>query len=91
MEKLIKTRKFNKEKYNFYLKDMIFNNETVYYISCETPSNCFGYPDTILLNSKNQAYTLHRYLQPWILNKIELIMLELQQKYIYEDKKQCIY
>ena len=37
------------------------------YVSIKTPPNCLGYEDTILFNH-GEPYTLHRYLQPWILN-----------------------
>ena len=83
MKTVIKTRKFNKEIYTFELNTMISwtNRKEIEYISCTTPKNCFGYEDHILLNSKNQAYTLHRYLPKWILKKCEEIMIELQEKY----------
>ena len=66
MEKtLLFTRKFNGETYKFFLNKGIYSE----YISVETPENCFGYTDTVLF-SHGKAYTLHRYLQKWILKAI---------------------
>ena len=86
----IYTRKFNKETYTFYLNEPSYAGEKgccgielVPYISVTTPENGFGYTDTILLSSSGKAYTLHRYLQPWILKRIEAIMIELNKKYAY--------
>lgn len=75
---LLFTRNFNKETYMFYLNTSDFYPNGYYpwkdyneveehtYISIKTPPNCLGYEDTILFNH-GEAYTLHRYLQPWIL------------------------
>lgn len=75
---LLFTRNFNKETYMFYLNTSYFYPNGYYpwrdyneveehtYISIKTPHNCLGYEDTILFNH-GQPYTLHRYLQPWIL------------------------
>ena len=88
---LICTRKYNKEEYKFYLHEPSYVGEKgccgveiAPYIHVETPENCFGYSDTVLLNDNN-AYTLHRYLQPWILKKIEKKMIELMIKYGYNN------
>lgn len=83
MRTVIKTRRFNKETYTFELNTTVswIDGTERKYISCSTPENCFGYEDHILLNSKNQAYTLHRYLPDWILRECEKIMIELQKKY----------
>ena len=85
------TRKFNKETYTFYLHEPSYAGETGVcgieissYISVVTPENCFGYTDTVLMNSNGKAYTLHRYLQPYILKQIENKMRELYSKYIFE-------
>lgn len=75
---LLFTRNFNKETYVFYLNPYDFYPNGYYtwrdyneveehtYISIKTPSNCLGYEGTILFNH-GEPYTLHRYLQPWIL------------------------
>lgn len=80
---LVCTRKYNKEEYKFYLNEPsyvgekgIFNVEIEPYVSVETPENCFGYSDIILLN-RGKAYTLERYLPRWILKKIEKKMLDI--------------
>ena len=85
------TRKFNKETYTFYLHEPSYVGETGVcgieispYISVITPENCFGYADKILLNNNGKAYTLNKYLQPWILKQIENKMRELYNKYIFE-------
>ena len=75
---LLTTRKYEKETYKFILE--------VYprfrYIKCETPINYFCYPDTIILTPDNkQAYTLHRYIAPWKLKKIEKVLIKLTKKY----------
>ena len=88
---LICTRKFNKEEYKFYLNEPeyvgergVCGIEITPYLSVTTPENCFGYTDTILFTSDGRAYTLNRYLQPWILRRIENKMRELYSKYIFE-------
>ena len=71
MEKaLLFIRKFNGETYKFFLNKGI-GCLGIYseYVSVETPENCFGYTDTVLFNH-GKAYTLHRYLQNWILKAI---------------------
>ena len=71
MEKaLLFTRKFNGETYKFYMNKGV-GCFGIYseYVSVETPENCFGYTDTVLFNH-GKAYTLHRYLQNWILKAI---------------------
>lgn len=88
------TRKFNGEEYKFYREKIIswVDNSEIEYISCETPENAFGYPDTVLLGSsmsfdengifigyKKVAYTLHRYLPKWILKRVENIMIKLEE------------
>lgn len=89
---LIKTRKINNEEYNFFLNSPDYTGEVgvlgielTPYISVKTPVNCFGYDDTILLNTDytgvKKAYTLHRYLTPWILKTIEKTMILLEKKY----------
>lgn len=85
---ILKTRKFNKETYTFILNEPSYEGEVGClgmevdpYISVLTPENCFGYSDTILLSSKNNAYGINRNHPQWIMNKIEDIMIQLTKKY----------
>ena len=79
-------RKYNKETYTFFLNSPSYEGETGIlgqplkpYAFCETPANAFGYTDTVLLdNNTCKAYTLHRYLTPWILKKIERELVEIE-------------
>ena len=78
-KELIATRKYNGEAYSFYINKPEYQGEKgccgieiVPYITVETPENGFGYSDTVIYdNIKDIAYTLNRYLQPWILKKIK--------------------
>ena len=77
-------RKHAGEEYKFFIVKPDYDGEVGVlgikiepYVVVETPENAFGYPDTILLNSKQNAYTLHRYLPPYILRAIEKQMLKL--------------
>ena len=86
---LVCTRKYNKEDYKFFLNEPEYVGEKGVcgieiepYVSVETPENCFGYSDTVLLN-KGKAYTLNRYLPRWILKKIEQKMLDIMQNMGY--------
>lgn len=81
MEKLVLTRKFDGESYNFYVYDMVLwsNGETVTCVKCETPENGLGYTDTILYDKVTDTVrTLHRHLPNWILNKCKAILKKLQ-------------
>lgn len=85
MKKELMKRKYNGEVYTYYLhehdgSDGILGVPQYSYVSCETPDNGLGYTDTVLLNN-GIAYTLHRYLQPWILEKIRKKMSVLENKY----------
>ena len=82
---LVCTRKYNKEEYKFYLHEPdyvgekgICGIEITPYVSVETPENCFGYSDTVLM-SNSKAYTLNRYLPLWILKKIEQKMIQIME------------
>ena len=86
MKKLLFTRRYNKETYTYYLHKHngelgILGVPQYSYITCETPDNGLGYTDTVLLSSHNVAYTINRYLQPWILKTIEKVMLKLSSQY----------
>lgn len=69
-KKFLFKRKFNGKTYNFYLNkgEGCFGIYSEY-VSVETPENAFGYTDTVLF-SNGKPYTLHRYLQPWILKAV---------------------
>ena len=82
---LVCTRKYNKEEYKFYLHEPdyvgekgVCGIEITPYVSVETPENCFGYSDTVLM-SNDKAYTLNRYLPLWILKKIEQKMIQIME------------
>ena len=84
----IATRKYNGETYTFKLNKPEYIGETgvcgielTPYISVETPDNGLGYTDTVLFNY-SVAYTLNRYLQPWILKRITDVYKRLALKYI---------
>ena len=86
---IIKTRKFNKEDYTFILHEPDYKGELGClgflldkYITVETPSNDFGYCDIVLFNSKDEPYTLYRYLQPWVLKAIKKEYLKLKAIYM---------
>lgn len=87
---LIKTRKINGEKYNFFLHEPSFIGEKgccgieiTPYISIETPENIFGYPDTLLYSDANNTlYTVHRYLPAWIKKELLKTYLMLSEKYL---------
>lgn len=85
MEELLFTRKYNKEEYRFFLKTMTswVDGKPKKYLSVETPENCFGYPDYVHFSNGN-AYTLYRYLQPWILKRIkEAVVKAGYEEYIW--------
>ena len=86
---LVCTRKYDGEEYKFFLNEPEYAGEKGIcgieldpYVSVETPENCFGYSDTVLLN-RGTAYTLNRYLPRWILKKVEQKMLDIMQNMGY--------
>lgn len=83
---ILKTRKFNKEAYNFMLSR---DND---FIVCYTPENCFGHPNVIILSQPmltsidgkinhqtRHAYGIHREVTPWIVREVEKVMLKLER------------
>lgn len=87
VSRVVCIRKYNKEEYRFYLNEPeykgekgIFGYEIEPYVSVETPENCFGYSDTVLI-SNGVAYTQHRYLPRWILKKIQDKMIQIMNDY----------
>lgn len=84
-KKLVKTRKFEKQTYKFYINEGKFDGEFYYYATCETPENGFGYSDIILLenagrfNDEKIAVSLHRHHAPWIMKKIEKILKDIEK------------
>lgn len=97
IKELAFTRKHAGEVYKFYTVKPEYEGETgclgivlTPYVEVETPENCFGYPDIILLTNvrdfddegyfvgyRQIAYTVHRYLPKHILKAIEKQMLKL--------------
>lgn len=88
-------RKYNGEEYVFYKNSIIRerNGEEEAYFTCFTPENALGYPDIVLVDHnawtldekgyriyKPRAYTLYRYLQPWILKRICKTIMELEEE-----------
>lgn len=79
LKKHLFTRKHGGEEYKINInlpqyagEKGILGIEVDPYISIETPENCLGYSDTVLFNRKDgKAYTLNRYLQPYILKALE--------------------
>ena len=74
--KQIKTRRFAGGTYTFMLNRMVscVTGKIVYYVTCITPENGFGYSDTVFRNRPGDdaeaVVTEWRYLQPWILREI---------------------
>ena len=88
---LVCTRKYNKEEYKFFLNEPEYVGEKGCcgieiepYIHVETPENSFGYTDTVLFDN-GKAYTLNRYLQPWILKRIEKTMKQIQMQFYSQN------
>lgn len=88
MKKLLITRKYNKEVYTYFLHTFngekgIFGIPQNDYVTCETPDNGLGYIDIVQLSTpQKKAYTMHRYLQPYIKKQIEKKLIELENKYL---------
>lgn len=81
-------RRYNGGTYTFYINKTIscVEGKDMVYISCDTPENAFGYPDTILYSRPDiygfyGCYTLNRFLPKWILRKIEVQFLRLMKKF----------
>ena len=81
LKKEVGTFKINKEIYTLVLNEGVgILGIDDCYISVKTPENCLGYPDYVLLGTYG-AYTLHRYLPPYILKKIETKIHEATIKF----------
>lgn len=91
-EECLFVRRYDKEEYSFFIKYSVFDGIEKFYPVCQTPENCFGYPDTVLLSKhvvydrngyycgeEPYAYPLQRRLQPWILKSIEKVLIEMQE------------
>ena len=84
--KQIKTRRFAGGTYTFMANRMVscVTGKIVYYVTCITPKNGFGYSDTVMRNrAGNDADAVHsewRYLPPWICREIakEFTKIEIQ-------------
>jgi len=74
--KQIKTRRFAGGTYTFAVNRVfsLIDSTPVYYVTCITPKNGFGYSDTVFRDRPGDdtkaVSTVHRYLQPWILREI---------------------
>lgn len=88
---IFKTRKFNGEKYTFYLHTPEYEGETgcagveiTPYITVETPENSFGYSDTFFYHHIHKSgYYAYRYHAPWITKKIIAICNDYAEKLPY--------
>ena len=82
-KKQVKTRKFAGEVYTFYVNSMVswVTGKVVYYLSCDTPKNGFGYSDCVIQNEGGPSCTMYRYLAPWKLRKIEKEFEKIQQEF----------
>jgi len=69
-------RRYQGETYRFYVG--MAGKYT--FARCNTPSNCFGYDDVLLLNGNNDIYQLERNDVPaWIRNKVTPILQEIEK------------
>lgn len=91
--KQVKTRRFGGKTYTFMLNRMksVVDDRMIYYVTCITPENGFGYSDTVLrstrgnaVNAVNEVYTMHRYLQPWIRREIAKEFTKIEIKFSIE-------
>lgn len=76
------TRKHAGQEYKFFLlvpfRESERSDPKKYAVHVHTPENCFGYEDTVCLNDiDGKAYTLWRYLPPYILRALEKQMKKL--------------
>lgn len=91
LEKLLAIRKHKGEEYRIYINLPQFEGEKGIcgveedaYISITTPKNCLGYTDTVLFDRRNgKAYTLNRYLQPYILKALERQTAKIRDRIDY--------
>ena len=104
--KFLGKRKHNGEEYKIFVKLPAYDGETGIFgvevkpcIEIETPENCFGYPDYVLFDNRyGRAYTLNRYLQPYILRALERQTEKIRNKldyslhefYTREEWEKCI-
>ena len=72
------TRSYNREIYKFFV---VCDNYSNFWLRIETPENCFGYSDSIYINSKGEANTHWRYCPNWILKKIQQTVIETGLNY----------
>lgn len=83
------SRKHAGEEYKFFLNYISFSwadGKPRHYISVATPENGVGCTDTVLLSrDTGRAYTLWRYLPPYILRKLEKQMKAALHQYAPED------
>ncbi len=83
------SRKHAGEEYKFFLNYISFSwadGSAYHYISVDTPENGLGCTDTVLLDSSSgRAYTLWRYLPPYILRNLEKQMKAALRKYVPDE------
>lgn len=91
---VVAIRRYAGETYKFIYNETVswVTGDKMRYFTCETPENAFGYPDTVLVDMnawkwedgrqvfEPRAYTLHRYLPPWILKRIRGVILRLTEQ-----------
>ena len=88
--KQVKTRRFGGKTYTFMLNRMksIVNDHMIYYVTCLTPENEFGYSDTVFRDRPGDdtkaVSTVHRYLQPWILREIAKEFTKIENQFSME-------
>lgn len=95
---LVMTRKFNKEEYKIFLNTPSYPGEKGIlgieldpYVEVETPENCFGYHDYVHFSHEDcsHGHTMWRYLQPWIIKKLEAVASKILDDYwsrLYAEK-----
>jgi len=88
--KQIKTRRFAGGTYTFMANSRLSYRDasTVYYVTCITPKNGFGYSDTVFRtrpgDDAESVVTEWRYLQPWILREIAKEFTKIETQFSME-------
>ena len=88
---LVKTRKFAKEEYRFYLNTPEYSGEKgvcgieiTPYITVKTPENDFGYDDTFIYSHMHKSgHYLNRGHVRWITNKIIEVCAKIAESLPY--------
>ena len=89
--KQIKTRRFGGKTYTFMANRRVscVTGKIVYYVTCITPKNGFGYSDTVFRtrpggDDAESVVTEWRYLQPWILREIAKEFTKIETQFSME-------